>query len=136
NYDENVTKPKKTVVLRDPDASGNYIVNGDFSVQESLTDETNWTFLTTLGGTAQAKIENNALNITTTNQGTADYSVQLVQPNLPFKQGGIYQVKFDASASTARNMKVGVSAPDRSYERYLEDTIVALTPQSKTYTYT
>ena len=136
NYDENVTKPKKTVVLRDPDASGNYIVNGDFSVQESLTDETNWTFLTTLGGTAQAKIENNALNITTTNQGTADYSVQLVQPNLPFKQGGIYQVKFDASASTARNMKVGVSAPDRSYQRYLEDTIVALTPQSKTYTYT
>ena len=40
NYDENVTKPEKEPVdLRDPDATGNYINNGDFSVNEDLTEK-------------------------------------------------------------------------------------------------
>ena len=56
HYDEDVSKPEKTVVLREPDASGNYIVNGDFSAAESLTDSKDWTFLTTLGGEAAASV--------------------------------------------------------------------------------
>ena len=32
-------------------------------------------------------------------------------------------------------MKVGVSAPDRSFRRYLEDTVVNLTPEKQTYTF-
>ena len=32
-------------------------------------------------------------------------------------------------------MKVGVSAPDRSYMRYMQDTVVELSPEKKTYTY-
>ena len=136
SYDEDVAKPEKTVVLRDPDAEGNYIVNGDFAVQESLSDDEGWIFLTTLGGEAEAAIDGNALCITTANPGTVDYSVQLVQPNLPLKEGGVYQVSFDASAAAPRTMKVDVSAPDRSYQRYLEDTVVQLTPETQTYTYT
>ena len=134
SYDENVTKPVEEVVLRDPDANGNYIVNGDFSVNEDLTDDKDWTFLTTLGGVAEASISNNEIAVSTTDDGTVDYSVQLVQPNLPMKQGGVYQVSFDAYADEARSMKVGVSAPDRSYRRYLEDTTVDLTTEKKTYT--
>ena len=134
SYDENVTKPVEEVVLRDPDANGNYIVNGDFSVKEDLTDDKDWTFLTALGGVAEASISNNEIAISTTDDGTVDYSVQLVQPNLPMKQGGVYQVSFDAYADEARTMKVGVSAPDRSYRRYLEDTTVDLTTEKKTYT--
>lgn len=33
-------------------------------------------------------------------------------------------------------MKVDVSAPDRSYKRYLNDTVVDLTTEKQTYTYT
>lgn len=135
SYDENVQKPIKDVVLRDPDANGNYVVNGDFAVQEDLTDDKDWSFLTTLGGEGAASIQNNEIVMNTTAAGTADYSIQLVQPNLPMKKGGVYQLTFDAYADSSRTMKVDVSAPDRSYRRYLNDTEVELTTGKQTYTY-
>ena len=135
SYDENVEKPEKEVILRDPDENGNYMINGDFSVEEDLADEADWIFLTTLGGEASAQIKENQIHIDTTNEGTVDYSVQLVQPNLPMKKGGVYQLTFDAYAEEDRTMKVGVSAPDRSYMRYMQDTVVELSPEKKTYTY-
>ena len=134
SYDENVTKPIEEVILRDPDENGNYVVNGDFSVKEDLTDEKDWTFLTALGGEAEAEIGDNEIAVNTVNAGTVDYSVQLVQPDLPMKQGGVYQLKFDAYADAERTMKVGVSAPDRSFRRYLEDTTISLTEEKQTYT--
>ena len=36
SYDENVEKPVKNVILREPDTTGNYINNGDFSIAENL----------------------------------------------------------------------------------------------------
>lgn len=135
SYDENVVKPVKEIVLRDPDQNGNYIHNGDFAVNENLADEQDWIFLNTLEGEAAAKTENNSIAIHTSKEGTADYSVQLVQPGLPMKKGGVYRVSFDAYASENRTMKTGISAPDRGYRRYLEDTVVELTPEKKTYTY-
>ena len=63
-----------------------------------------------------------------------DYSVQLVQPDLPMKQGGVYRLCFDAYADADRTMKVGVSAPDRSFRRYLEDTTISLTEEKQTCT--
>lgn len=135
NYDENVTKPEKEVILREPDANGNYIINGDFAVAEDLTDNKDWGFLTALGGEAEASIADNELFVNTTEGGTVDYSVQLLQPNLPMKKGATYRVSFDAYANEARSMKVNVSAPDRSYRRYLSDTTVALTAEKQTYTY-
>lgn len=135
SYDENVDKPVKDVVLREPDANGNYVINGDFAVQEDLTDGKDWSFLTALGGKGTAAIQNNEITIATEEAGTADYSIQLVQPNLPMKKGGVYQLSFDASAESARTMKVDVSAPDRSYRRYLNDTVVELTTEKKTYSY-
>lgn len=134
SYDENVTKPIEEVILRDPDENGNYIINGDFSVNEELTDDKDWVFLTALGGEAGAEIRNNEIAVTTKNEGTVDYSVQLVQPNLPMKQGGVYRLSFDAYADADRTMKVGVSAPDRSFRRYLEDTTISLTEEKQTYT--
>ncbi len=133
SYDENVTKPIKEVILRDPDENGNYIINGDFSVNEELTDDKDWVFLTALGGEAGAEIRNNEIAVTTENEGTVDYSVQLVQPNLPMKQGGVYRLSFDAYADADRTMKVGISAPDRSFRRYLNDTEISLTQEKQTY---
>lgn len=137
SYDENVEKPVKNVVLREPDAAGNYVNNGNFAVSEDLSDEQNWSFLNALEGEASAAInkEQQEILVQTAKEGTADYSVQLVQPNLPMKKGGVYRVSFDAYASEARTMKIGISAPDRGYRRYLEDTVVELTPDKKTYTY-
>lgn len=135
SYDENVTKPEKEVILRDPDENGNYTNNGDFSVEEDLTDDENWKFLTALGGVASAKIENNEIVIETTDAGTVDYSVQLVQPNIPLKRGNKYTVTFDAYADEERTMIVDVSAPDRSYMRYLNDTVVDLGTNKETYSY-
>lgn len=136
SYDENVTKPEKEVILRDPDENGNYVINGDFSVQEDLTDEKDWKFLTALGGVATAEIKNNEICINTTDGGTVDYSVQLVQPNLPMKRGATYEVSFDAYADANRTMIVDVSAPDRSFRRYLADTKVNLTTSKQRFTYT
>lgn len=133
SYDENVTKPIEEVILRDPDENGNYIINGDFSVNEELTDDKDWVFLTALGGEAGAEIRNNEIAVTTENEGIVDYSVQLVQPNLPMKQGGVYRLSFDAYADADRTMKVGISAPDRSFRRYLNDTEISLTQEKQTY---
>lgn len=46
--------------------------------------------------------------ITTKDQGTADYSVQLVQPKLPAKQGYTYEVTFDAYASADRAVGIAI----------------------------
>ena len=135
SYNENVEKPEKEVILRDPDADGNYINNGSFGVQEDLTDDKDWKFLTALGGVATAEIKDGQISINTTAEGTADYSVQLVQPDVPLKKGATYQLSFDASADAARTIKVDVSAPDRGYRRYLEDKTVDLSTENKTYTF-
>ncbi|MCI9612067.1 MAG: family 16 glycosylhydrolase [Eubacterium sp.] len=135
SYDENVEKPVKTVVLREPGADGNYVNNGDFSVSESLSDEQDWSFLNAMEGEASASVKDHEILIQTAKEGTVDYSVQLVQAGLPMKKGGTYRLSFDAYAAENRTMKTGVSAPDRGYKRYLEDTPVELTTQKKTYTY-
>lgn len=136
SYDENVKKPEKEVIFKEADTNGNYITNGEFSVAEDLSDDVDWKFLTAEGGKGSAKIENKEIVISTTEAGKQDYSIQLVQPNLPIRKGGTYTVSFDAYADAARMMKVDVSAPDRSFARYLADTDVDLTTQKQTYTYT
>lgn len=136
SYDENVKKPEKEVIFKEADTNGNYITNGEFSVAEDLSDDVDWKFLTAEGGKGSAKIENKEIVISTTEAGKQDYSIQLVQPNLPIRKGGTYMVSFDAYADAARTMKVDVSAPDRSFARYLADTDADLTTQKQTYTYT
>ncbi len=134
-YDENVSKPTKTLIYREPDASGNYLINGDLAVSESLADNKDWFFLTTQGGAAQASISDGQMNILVEKSGSVDYSIQLVQPDLPMQKGGVYQVSFDAYATGERTMLVGVSAPDLNYIRYMPDTLVNLTAEKQSYTF-
>lgn len=122
SYDENVEKPVKNVILREPDTTGNYINNGDFSIAENLSDDKNWKFLTTLDGDGKAEIKNHEMVISTVNMGTADYSIQLVQPDVPLQKGGTYKVTFDAYADEARTMIADISGPDHNYTRYWKDT--------------
>lgn len=136
SYDEDVKRPVKEVTLRDPDANGNYINNGDFSAKEDLSDDTDWKFLTALEGEAEASIENNTMTVKTAKEGTVDYSVQLVQADLPFEKGATYQVQFDAYASSDREMGVDVKAPDHGYMSYMPHQDAQLTTEKQTYTYT
>ena len=135
SYNEDVKRPVKKVTLRNPDANGNYINNGDFSAKEDLSDEKNWKFITTLEGDAKASIDNNTMTVNTKKEGTADYSVQLVQADLPFEKGATYQVQFDAYASADREMGVDVKAPDYGYKSYMPHQDVKLTTKKQTYTY-
>ncbi len=136
SYDENVSKPEKTVEFREPDENGEYIINGNFAEAEDLTDDENWKFLITQGGKATATISNNEMFVDIDNAGTVDYSVQLVQPNIPIQKGGTYEITFDAWASDDRAMLVGISAPDLNYIRYMSDTPAELTTEKQSYTYT
>lgn len=136
SYDENVTKPEKEVILRDPDSNGNYINNGTFATVEDLTDDDNWSFKTALGGTGTASISDNTMKVETTSEGTVDYSIQLVQANVPLEKGATYEVSFDAWASESRTMASDIKAPDRGYTSYMPSLNCELTTSKKTFTQT
>lgn len=136
SYKENVKKPENKVNLRKPDKNGNYVENSSFAKAEKLNDGKNWEFLLAGTGDASAKISKKALHITTKNAGDLDYSVQLVQANIPIEQGYQYKLSFDAYADKNRTMITSVTAPDNGYIRYLNDTKVDLTAKKKSYSYT
>lgn len=133
SYDENVKKPEKTADLREPDKNGNYIINGTFETEEDLDDDSGWKYLETLGGRASTEIKDNQIMIDALLRGTAEYSVQLVQANLPLQKGSKYRISFDAYASKDRIIKVGISAPDLNYLRYFGDDVVELTTEKQSY---
>ncbi len=135
SYDENVSKPEKEVVFKEADATGNYINNSDFADAENLEDDVDWKFLLFNGGKGAASISDGAIHITTENVGTEEYSVQLVQPNIPMENGGKYKLSFEAYADEDRTMITTVSAPDLNFIRYFEDTKLDLTAEPQLYEY-
>ena len=132
-YDTNVKKPEKT--YREAQEDGNYIYNGDFSEAEDLTDDVNWKFLLFNGGVGAAEIKDNMIVITSEKEGTEDYSVQLVQPDIPMIKGKKYKLTFDAYADEEREIITCVSAPEAGWIRYFEDTKLTVTPEKQTFTY-
>ena len=136
SYDENVTKPVKDVSFREPAEDGELLFNRDFSENEDLTDEEVWKFLLFEGGVAEASIAEGEITIAIDKPGSLEYSVQLVQPNLPIRKGGTYQISFDAYAvEEARPMIVALTAPEVSWIRYFPDTKLDLTTEKQTFTY-
>lgn len=146
-YDElekTVEKPEKAPVVEPED--GKYIKNDDFSQDDDLSGENGsvWKFMAQQGGEATACIVadntfgagKKAVKISTTKAGTENHSVQLVQAGIPVKQEGQYKLSFDAYAAADRTMIADVSAPDYNYARYLNDTVVNLTKEKQSYSYT
>ena len=133
SYDTNVEKPETN--FRQLTEDGNLIHNGDFSQVEPLDDDENWSFLLFEGGEGSARIEDGEIIITSEQMGTAEYSVQLVQADLPMMEGTNYRLTFDAWAAEEREMITCVSAPTGGWIRYLEDTSLELTNDWQTYTY-
>lgn len=135
SYDENVEKPVKVFNDREPDETGNYVNNSDFSEAEDLTDNENWKFLLFNGGEGEAEIKDNEIVITSTNAGTEDYSVQLVQPDMPLHKGMKYRLSFDAYAEEDRTIITAVTAPEVDWIRYFPDTKVELNTEMQTFTF-
>lgn len=133
SYDENVKEPEIKLELRDPDETGNYINNAAFDKQESLDDMEDWRFLLANGGKGSAEIKDGQMIIRTEEEGTVDYSVQLIHPKIPFEKGVTYKVTFDAWASDNRSMKVAVKAPNNGWIEYLPTTTVDLTKEKQTF---
>jgi hypothetical protein len=131
--DTNVTKPEQ--IFREAAADGNLIYNGDFSESEDLNDDTNWKFMLFEGGEGSAAIKDNTMTISSTNEGTVDYSVQLVQPELPMIKGKSYRLTFDAWADEERDIITCISAPTAGWIRYLKDTTLTITTEKQTFTY-
>ena len=135
SYDENVTKPERELNMRDPDSSGNYINNGDFSAPENLTDDQDWKYQNYSKGDGAAEIKDNEIKITIQNEGTEEYSIQLVQGLIPMVKGEKYKITFDAYADEPRTLITAITGPDQSYMRYFEDTKVNLTKDWQTFTF-
>ncbi len=132
-YDTNVERP--AVVFRDPDENGNYVNNASFAEEEDLTDDVDWKFILLNGGDGEATIQDGAIVITSIKEGDKEYSVQLVQPDMPVRRGSTYRVSFEAKADEERQMITCVSAPNVGWIRYLADTSLDLTTEWQTYTY-
>ncbi|MBQ0043246.1 MAG: family 16 glycosylhydrolase [Lachnospiraceae bacterium] len=133
SYNTDVKKPKKN--FREPLEDGNYIYNGDFSVEEDLEDVNDWNFLLFNDGVGSAHIENNAIVIETENEGTEEYSIQLVQAKMPVLKDHTYKVSFDIKADEDRDAVVCVSAPTAGWIRYLQDTTISVGTDWTTYTF-
>ena len=73
--------------------------------------------------------------ITSEAEGTVDYSVQLVQPDLPMIKGKKYRLTFDAWADEERDIITCVSAPTAGWIRYLKDTTLTVSTEKQTFTY-
>ena len=132
-YDTNVKKPEK--VFRAATEDGNLIYNGDFAEQEDLTDDNNWKFLLFEGGEGAAEIKDNTMIIRSEKAGKVDYSVQLVQPDLPMIKGKKYRVTFDARADEERDIVVCISAPTAGWVRYLKDTRITIPAETTKFTF-
>ncbi len=132
-YDTDVENPLS--IMGEADETGNYVRNADFSVAEDLDDLIDWNFLLFDGGSGSAVIENNEMIISSTAVGSQEFSVQLVQRDIPVEQGGVYRVSFEAMAEEDREMKVAVTAPEKSWIRYLQDISLSMTGDWQPYTY-
>ena len=134
SYNENVERHEEVVEVRAPGADGNYIRNGNFN-PENLKDNKEWKFMTQQGGAGNAAIAGNTLTVNTSKAGTIDYSIQLVQADIPLERGYQYEFSFDAWSTKNRKMKAKLCAPDRGWKNYFGDVNVELTPNKKHYSY-
>lgn len=136
-YDTDVSKTEADVKLRDPDGTGNYIINGDFAVAEDLSkkedEQVNWKLHLEDEGAATAEINDEVLHVNSKQIGTVNYHVQIVQADLPIEKGSNYKLTYDAWADDARTMVTAVKAPDRGYICYLDETTVNLTTTPQTF---
>jgi len=128
--------------FREPDASGNYVRNGNFAEDLKPMDSKGDNFELHLESDAEGStysISNGELTITPDSVGEKLYSVQLKQNNIPMIRGWEYEVTYDAwadvEAGETRQITCDVKGPDRNWCLYLDEQQVQLTNQKTSYSH-
>lgn len=125
NYDENVKKPVTPVVKMEV-KEGNIASNNG----------ARWSLHLEPDGKATADLTDNGLTVRTEQNGSLDYSVQLLQSYIQVVDGETYRYSFDAWADEPRTIKTAITLPNNNWKRAFGDVRVALDSTKKTYTYT
>lgn len=129
-YREAVAPAQTSVsTIRQPQADGNYIYNGDFS--DNLN---NWNVLHT-DGVATTTVEGGAVKYDITNAGSVNYAVQLVQSPLLMEKGKYYRVSFKAKSQGIPKISSKVTQVGGSYVAYSGEQQHNLTSDWQDYSY-
>ncbi len=133
--EEKAERPELVVDFREPDANGNYVINGDFSndIKESGSDEANWElYLLGENSATTYSRSDDGITINPSTVGTAAHSVQLKQTGIPMRKGCEYELSFDAYAEEAREILVNVEGGEKTnWKRYFGDQTVELTTKNE-----
>ena len=125
SYNEDVDKPEHAPVVAKTDSSGNMV----------STNKTAWEFLKAGGGVGSVETDGKNHTIKTEKEGSLEYSIQYVQPNVPLNMGFKYRYSFDAWADSPRTMITGISAPNNSYERRFGDVKIKLSTKPQHFSW-
>ena len=124
-------------VIIDPALLGDALVpNGDFSLGWAV-----WSATTGIeGGNAAYTVENGQLKVAISSVAGGMWEPRLENNGIPFEQGQIYQISFDARADAPRaiHVQVGELLPAAPYFTNFKPTtpvIVDLTTEMKTFTF-
>lgn len=126
-----VTKDLSLAASFTPDASTNLVKNGDFSAGSD--DWGDLSINTPTANAASVSFANGAAVITATKADATGWHIQLSQSGIAFELGATYALSFDASASTARSLDIGLSSGSPDW-KWLGGGSVNVGTTTKTYT--
>ncbi len=92
---------------------GNLIVNGDFG-----SEEENWT-LNVWGGSATGSVIDGEYRVSISDAAANSHDIQLVQPGIFLENGKVYEIRFDAYATSNRKIEVNVEMAVDPWTSYL-----------------
>lgn len=115
-----------------PTAGASLIENGDFSNGTQFWNLGAWE-----GAAATFSVVDGELAVNTTNGGTANWHVQVLQPGISLQAGVTYTLTFDMYASSPQNnIYVGVGQNHGEYLKFLEMSIASIGTTRTTFTQT
>ena len=112
-------------------AGENLLKNGDFAAGND-----SWTEAITAPGAATTSYDNKKAVFHITNVGTADWNVQFKQENITLEKGIAYTVKFKATSTAARTIKLAMMSTDGKYTWHGGDDIALEAGKEKEVTVT
>ena len=94
-------------------ADGNLLKNGDFA-----SGKDSWIEAITAPGAASVSYEDKKAVFDITDVGTEDWNVQFKQEGITLEKGSTYTVKFKATSTAARTIKLAMMSTDGKYTWY------------------
>ena len=120
-----------TDLFSEVNANANMITNGDFS-----NGETGWKMFVFEAVSASGSVQNGEYVVSIPNGGSEVWQVQLMQENLTIENGKIYEICFDAYASSPRTINAVVTLNADPWTWYGGSQNLELTTLKQTFRYT